>query len=98
MSPYRQDRASVRERVEAARAGDFVEVFMDTPLEVCESRDPKGLYQKARAGEIKGMTGIDAPYEAPEAPEVHLQGGDQTPDVLADQVITHLVSVGIIHD
>ncbi len=98
VSPYRQDRASVRERVEAARAGDFVEVFMDTPLEVCEARDPKGLYQKARAGEIKGMTGIDAPYEAPEAPEVHLQGGDQTPDVLADQVIAYLVSVGIIHD
>ena len=98
VSPYRQDRTSVRECVEAARGGDFVEVFMDTPLEVCEARDPKGLYQKARAGEIQGMTGIDAPYEAPEVPEVHLQGGDQTPDILADQVIAHLVSVGIIHD
>ncbi len=96
VSPYREDRASVRERVEALREGDFVEVFVDAPLEVCESRDPKGLYKKARAGEIQGMTGIDAPYEFPESPEVHLQSGKQTPDVLADQVIDYLVSAGIV--
>ena len=96
VSPYREDRASVRERIEASRSGSFVEVFVDAPLEVCESRDPKGLYRKARAGEIKGMTGIDDPYEVPEAPEVHLKSGAQSPDTLADQVIGYLESTGII--
>ncbi|MBA64079.1 MAG: adenylyl-sulfate kinase [Planctomycetaceae bacterium] len=96
VSPYRADRASVRERVEESRQGDFVEVFVDAPLEVCESRDPKGLYKKARAGEIKGMTGIDDPYEVPDSPEVHLKSGEQTPEVLADQVIAYLESTGII--
>lgn len=96
VSPYRADRESVRGRIEAARAGDFVEVFVDTPLEICEARDPKGLYKKARAGEIKGMTGIDDPYETPENPEVHLLSGEQTPDQLADQVIAQLESSGII--
>ena len=95
ISPFEKQREFTRNLFER---NEYIEVFLNTPLEVCEQRDFKGLYQKARAGEIKGMTGIDAPYEAPEAPEVHLQGGDQTPDVLADQVITHLVSVGIIHD
>lgn len=96
VSPYRDDRASVRERIETARQGDFVEVFVDAPLEVCEARDPKGLYKKARAGEIKGMTGIDDPYEIPESPEVHLKSGEQRPEILADQVIAYLESAGII--
>ena len=83
VSPYRRDRDRVRKIVEAQRAGDFVEVFVDTPLEICEARDPKGLYKKARAGEIKNFTGISDPYEAPENPEIHLRGGDdRTP---ADQ-------------
>ena len=98
VSPYREDRTNVRERIEASRDGDFVEVFVDAPLEVCESRDPKGLYEKARAGEIKGMTGIDAPYEPPETPEVHLKSDEQTPDVLADQVIAYLESAGILSE
>ncbi|MEQ8768913.1 MAG: adenylyl-sulfate kinase [Phycisphaerales bacterium] len=71
ISPYRADRARVRKLHEDARLA-FVEVFVDTPIEVCESRDPKGLYKKARAGEITGFTGIDDPYEAPESPEVTL--------------------------
>ncbi len=67
ISPYRQDRDSVRELMEP---GDFVEVYVDAPVEECERRDPKGLYKKARAGEIPEFTGISAPYEAPEKPEL----------------------------
>jgi adenylylsulfate kinase len=98
VSPYREDRTNVRARIEASRDGDFVEVFVDAPLEVCESRDPKGLYEKARAGEIKGMTGIDDPYEPPETPEVHLKSDEQPPEVLADQVIAYLESAGILSE
>ena len=70
ISPYRDGRRSARL---AAGEGRFVEVFLDTPLQECERRDPKGLYKKARAGEISNMTGIDAPYEAPETPELVLR-------------------------
>jgi len=91
VSPYRRDRDAVRRIVEAGgRPGDFVEVFVDTPLDVCESRDPKGLYRKARAGELKGFTGIDDPYEPPERPEIVLCGGEQNPDELAEVVIAFL--------
>ena len=94
VSPYRKDRDLVRQTVVAAGdAVDFVEVFVDTPIEICEQRDPKGLYKKARAGEIKGFTGIDAPYEAPLKPEVHLQG-DLPVEELADQVIAYLQKIG----
>ncbi|KZT11056.1 adenylylsulfate kinase [Laetiporus sulphureus 93-53] len=72
ISPYRVDRASARELHEKAQLG-FVEVFVDAPLHVVEQRDPKGLYKKARAGEIKDFTGISAPYEAPEKPEIHIK-------------------------
>ena len=65
ISPYRRDRDAVRASMQA---GDFIEIFVDAPLEVCEARDPKGLYKKARAGELKGFTGIDDPYEAPAKP------------------------------
>jgi adenylylsulfate kinase len=71
ISPYRADRDQVRKLHEEAGVA-FMEVFVDVPLEVAEARDPKGLYKKARAGEIKGFTGIDDPYEAPENPELHL--------------------------
>lgn len=75
ISPYREARAAARQR--AASAGvRFVEVFVNTPLEVCEQRDPKGLYARARAGELTGMTGIDDPYEAPESAEVELTPSD----------------------
>jgi adenylyl-sulfate kinase len=70
ISPYREDRARVRERFPPGR---FLEVFVDAPLALCESRDPKGLYRRARAGEITGFSGIDAPYEPPEAPDLHLR-------------------------
>lgn len=94
VSPYRADRDLVRKAVtDSGSPIDFVEVFVDTPIEICEQRDPKGLYKKARAGEIKGFTGIDAPYESPEQPEVHLQG-DLPVEQLADQVIEYLRSIG----
>lgn len=77
ISPYRADRAMVRAMHEGDREGaiPFLEVFVDTALAMCEQRDPKGLYKKARAGEIKGMTGIDDPYEAPEQAEVRADAG-----------------------
>jgi adenylylsulfate kinase len=71
ISPYRKDRDFCR-KIHAEAGLDFCEIFVDTPIEVCEQRDPKGLYKKARAGEIKGFTGIDDPYEAPEKPELVL--------------------------
>ncbi len=93
VSPYRADRDSIRAALEK---GDFLEVFVDTPIEVCESRDPKGLYQKARAGEIKDFTGVNAPYEAPENPEITLKGGDSSVEKLADQVVQYLVAKKVI--
>ena len=89
VSPYRRDRDRVRKIVESAGSeGDFLEVFVDTPLEVCEKRDPKGLYKKARAGEIKHFTGISDPYEPPLSPELHLRGGDdRTPAEQASEVL-----------
>jgi adenylylsulfate kinase len=93
ISPYRIDRDRVRATM---REGDFIEVFVDTPLEICEQRDPKGLYKKARAGQIRHFTGIDDPYEAPIAPELILRAGDHTPEALAGEVIDDLVKRGIL--
>lgn len=90
ISPYRADRA--RARTIALQAGaEFVEIFVDAPLAVCEQRDPKGLYQKARAGELKGFTGIDAPYEPPEDPEIVVRTDEQTPGECVAQVLTELL-------
>lgn len=94
ISPYRIDRDRVRQTL---AQGDFVEIFVDTPLEVCEARDPKGLYKKARAGQLKGFTGIDDPYEAPLQPELVLDGAKNCPEALADQVIAYLRSTGKIN-
>jgi adenylyl-sulfate kinase len=95
ISPYRRDRELARSRVPADR---FVEIFVDTTLEVCEARDPKGLYRRARAGEITGMSGIDAPYEPPAAPEVRLVAGSDGPEALADRVLAELTTRGLIGD
>jgi bifunctional enzyme CysN/CysC len=78
ISPYRSERRSARELF---AEGEFMEVFVDTPLEECERRDPKGLYQKARAGLIRNFTGIDAPYERPESPDVHLHWQVNMPSI-----------------
>lgn len=94
ISPYRIDRDRVRNSMQA---GDFIEIFVDTPLAICEQRDPKGLYKKARAGEIKHFTGIDDPYEAPEAPELVIcANGERTPEELADEVIAYLIGRAIL--
>jgi len=83
ISPFTKERRMARE---IAGDVDFAEVYVDTPLEVCEARDPKGLYAKARAGEIKNFTGIDSPFEAPENPDMVLHGAEEAPAVLADQL------------
>jgi len=93
ISPYRRDRDAVRATM---KDGDFIEIFVDAPLDVCEKRDPKGLYKKARAGELKGFTGIDDPYEAPAKPELVLDAGTKDADTLADEVIAYLVKSGKI--
>lgn len=90
ISPYREARGLARALHEAAELR-FVEVFVDTPLAVCEARDPKGLYARARAGEISGMTGIDDPYEAPEAPELRLTPDDGTAEQMAAIVAASLL-------
>ena len=93
ISPYRRDRDMIRQSM---KPGEFIEVFVDTRIEICETRDPKGLYKKARAGEIKGFTGIDDPYEAPLSPELTLRAGEKTPESLADEVIDYLLVQGIL--
>jgi adenylylsulfate kinase len=93
ISPYRRDRDAVRALLEP---GEFIEIFMNTSIEVCEQRDPKGLYKKARAGQLKGFTGIDDPYEAPEKPELVLDGNTKSIDELADEVIAFLQKKGLL--
>jgi adenylylsulfate kinase len=95
ISPYRAIRDTVRGWVEGD-GGKFIEVFMDTPLDACIERDPKGLYKKALAGEIKQFTGIDDPYEAPEDPEIRLQTKETTPDDCARQILEYLEAQDLI--
>ncbi|PVZ77406.1 adenylyl-sulfate kinase, partial [Listeria monocytogenes] len=80
ISPHRAERQMGRDQLGEGR---FIEVFVDTPLSVCEARDPKGLYKKARAGELRNFTGIDAVYEAPESPEIHLDGQQLVTNLMA---------------
>lgn len=87
ISPFRTERRLARELLED---GEFIEVFVDTPLSECEKRDPKGLYQKAREGKLKNFTGIDSKYETPENPEIHLENGKQTIQESVEQIITYL--------
>lgn len=94
ISPFVSDRRMVRKLFPA---GEFIEVFMDTPLDTCEDRDPKGLYKKARAGEIKRFTGIDSPYEAPPHPEVRLDTSTMSVDECVDKLIQHLTRNILIH-
>ena len=86
ISPFASDRKMVREAHQQAGLG-FIEVFVDAPLEVCEQRDPKGLYARARAGELSDMTGIDSPYEPPESPDLRLDSAASEPAVLADRLV-----------
>ena len=93
ISPFRAERRMARELI---AAGEFVEVFVDAPLAVAEARDPKGLYRKARRGELKNFTGIDSAYEVPESPELRLDTSRLTPDQAADAVLEYLRSVGLV--
>ncbi|PRO66026.1 adenylyl-sulfate kinase [Alkalicoccus urumqiensis] len=93
ISPYKEDRDQVRELLPD---GEFLEVYVECSLEECENRDPKGLYQKARAGEIKGFTGIDAPYEAPEKPELTVNTTTASIEESAGQIIDYLAGNGYI--
>jgi len=93
ISPYKEDRNSAREIISDE---DFIEVFVNADLSVCESRDPKGLYKKARSGEIKGFTGIDAPYEEPINPELVVETDKYDILACANQVIDYLVKENII--
>lgn len=92
ISPFMADRAQARELA----GKHFIEVFVDTPLAICEQRDPKGLYEKARAGEIANFTGISSPYEAPESPEVHLRTADMSVEAAAEQVVEYLRDNSIV--
>ena len=93
ISPYRADRDQVR----AIMAdGDFIEVHVDCPVEICEERDPKGLYKKARAGEIPEFTGVSAPYEAPDQPEITVKTGESSKEEALVQLVKYLESRGYI--
>lgn len=96
ISPFRATRDAVRKMIDNLGTGRFVEVFVDTPLEECERRDVKGLYAKARRGEIKGFTGIDDPYEPPLQPEVRLDTTHYTAAECAQQVMARLRELGVM--
>ncbi|MFA0166264.1 adenylyl-sulfate kinase [Vibrio breoganii] len=93
ISPFIQDREQVRSLLPD---GEFIEVFVDTPIETCELRDPKGLYKKARKGEIKHFTGLTSDYEAPQAAEIHLKTDQQSIEESAEQVIQYLRDNGYV--
>jgi sulfate adenylyltransferase len=88
IAPYAADRAEMRQQV--TRYGNFVEIYLSTPLTECERRDPKGLYRKARAGELQHMTGIDDPYEPPRRPELELNGAEFGVEQLVERVTAYL--------
>ncbi len=94
ISPFRSERRLARELMQE---GEFFEVFVDTPLEEAEKRDPKGLYKKARRGELKNFTGIDSPYEPPEKPEIHLRTALFSPEQAAEEILTSLRDAGMLY-
>ena len=93
ISPFRAERRVARELVEP---GEFIEVFVDTPLAVAEGRDPKGLYRKARRGELKNFTGVDSPYEEPESPEIRIDTTRLSAEEAADVILDRLRGAGVI--
>jgi bifunctional enzyme CysN/CysC len=93
ISPFRSERQMARELLPA---GTFIEVFIDAPLSVAESRDPKGLYRKARRGEIKHFTGISSPYEPPENPELHIDTTKLSPEAAAELIVEKLEARGLL--
>jgi sulfate adenylyltransferase len=96
IAPYAADRAEMRQQV--TRCGSFVEIYLSTPLAVCEQRDPKGLYARARAGKLKNMTGVDDPYEPPRSPELELDAGKLPVERLVEVVTRFLIERGLLRD
>ena len=94
ISPFASDRKMAADKLED---GEFIEVYIDTPIAVCEQRDPKGLYKKARAGEIKHFTGIDSDYDVPQAPEIHVKTAEQDIEACAKQIVSYLSENGFIN-
>jgi bifunctional enzyme CysN/CysC len=93
ISPFRSERRLARGMVQD---GEFFEIFVDTPLAIVEQRDPKGLYKKARRGELKNFTGIDSPYETPQTPELHVDTTRQSPEESATAIVAALIERGIV--
>ena len=87
ISPYREDREQAKKIIGEDR---FIEVFLDAPIEICEKRDPKGLYEKARAGLIMEFTGVNAPYEAPESPAIYIKTAELSVDIAAEIIFKYL--------
>lgn len=93
ISPFAQDRASARAKLDS---NEFIEVYIDTPISVCEQRDPKGLYKKARSGEIKDFTGISSGYDVPQSPEIHVKTAEHSIAECAEQIVKYLAAKGFI--
>jgi adenylylsulfate kinase len=94
ISPFQKDRKQVREMLSDQ---EFIEVYIDTPIEICESRDPKGLYKKARKGEISNFTGISSPYEPPQHPEIQLKTDEMTIDIAVEKILNYLTENGYLN-
>jgi adenylylsulfate kinase len=94
ISPFRSDRNRIRERIGSA---NFIEIYLSTSLEVCERRDPKGLYRKARAGEIREFTGIDSPYEPPLAPQLTIDTSKVDMTEAVETILRYLENEGFLH-
>lgn len=95
ISPFASDRAMAAEMLEQ---GEFMEVYIDTPIAICEQRDPKGLYKKARAGEIKDFTGIDSTYDVPKSPAIHVKTDEKSIKECAEQIVQHLIDHKFIQE
>ena len=93
ISPFASDRAMAANKLEQ---GEFIEVYIDTPIEICEQHDPKGLYKKARAGEIKDFTGISSGYDVPTTPQIHVKTDESSIEECTDQIINYLIKNGFI--
>ena len=93
ISPFNEDRENARSKL---TQGEFIEVYIDTPISVCEQRDPKGLYKKARKGEIKDFTGIDSSYDVPQTPEIHVKTAEHSIQSCAQQIVNYLAEQGFI--
>lgn len=97
ISPYIEERAFVR-RIHKDSDLYFSEIFVDTPVEICEARDPKGQYAKARKGEIRSFTGVDDPYEPPPAPELIVRTAQETTEEIVERIIQHLTEIGLLRE